>query len=666
MASLDYGAPDDLDFEGGAATNNPEISLDELYEAQAQSAANKVPARFYEYPAQESIAAGQRRGVEPLGLSPAALEPVFPHEFRKGDEQLLPEHDNDTITHLSAPEPTYSRSSGAPNLRLSALHISGIPITQLSTSRLFAYVTYFGAQPLGLEWIDDERAIVVFAEPEAARLAFEYLCPPGAGRFRKKKKVVLKQEGAAEGDASAAVKTEGEGAAAATGAGHNGEDAVIEIDDDDDEDLPEESTSAGVLSASELVELIAHIDAQVKGGAEGDEMNDDDGDLDVEPVIIVESILSRLLRPRLAHRLPLSLYTGPEREALSAIKENAGELANGAEQPLTMLDAAGNRIPIPADAPAIYREMAEQERQAAIMTPEARKLLALRGKLHVRFALDGRPDVKERHARKKSKWFSDHGFDAGREVVPRLLAVGPRGGKPEDVDDEHWARTGRAKEELFPDRVEPASLARRDAWEDREGAGFRGRGRGAARAVMDDLDDELERYSSRRDQGEDEDRWQNDRAGGPERPQSRIGFAEEGNELSLLERMGGRGGGGGRYRRSGGGGAADRERSPSRRDTYGDGNLAGTDEFGRERERKRDYNNGGGGSRANVKGRGSVRAALAWEDEADTKAAAASESRNLHSRLTTLGERVGERSGEAGKKLLARLGGATQEGAPSN
>lgn len=155
-----------------------------------------------------------------------------------------------------------------------------------------------------------------------------------------------------------------------------------------------------MLSASELVELIAHIDAQVKGGAEGDEMNDDDGDLDVEPVIIVESILSRLLRPRLAHRLPLSLYTGPEREALSAIKENAGELANGAEQPLTMLDAAGNRIPIPADAPAIYREMAEQERQAAIMTPEARKLLALRGKLHVRFALDGRPDVKERHARK--------------------------------------------------------------------------------------------------------------------------------------------------------------------------------------------------------------------------------------------------------------------------
>ncbi|KAK0563124.1 hypothetical protein OC844_002351 [Tilletia horrida] len=686
MASLDYGAPDELELEdrraalGGGTdagnnddefdadaamegiVNNPEVSLDELYEAQAQSAHNKVPARFYEYPAQEGIAAGGRRAIQPLGLNPAALEPVFPHELKKGDDQLFPAHDNDA-SHLAVPEITYSRTTGAPNLRLSALHIGGIPITQLSTSRLFAYVTYFGAQPLGLEWIDDERAIIVFAEPEAARLAFEYLCPPGAGRFRRKKKKVAGAQGDGDGEV-ARVKQEG----AEQGAAEAAQTKEAEMDgvEDGDDDMPQEIAAGGVLTSAELTELMQHLDAQTGAAAAEIDMEDEPS---VDPQTIDDAVLARLLTPRTAHRLPLSLYTGPEREALSAVQQavGAGEFGAGGDAPLTMLDAEGNRVPIPADAPAIYREMAEQERQSSIMTPEARKLLALRGKLHVRFALDGRPDTKERGARKKSKWFSDHGIDAGREVVPRLLAVGPRGMKDEEDP------FGRVKEELFPDRAAPPSLARPDAWEDDRADGARGRGRGSTRAVMDDLDAELDSYSSarrdrdddgadadgdgRRRSGRDADRWVNDRADEVDRPASRIGYVAQGGGSggnSLFERLGGAGGGS-RRRRGGGGGGADRERSPTRRDRFDEFGNGETDEFGRERRRKRDYAGGEGGG--NVKGRGSVRAALAWDDVDDK--------RPLQSRLATLGERMGG-TGEDGRKLLDRFGGAgADEGGPA-
>jgi hypothetical protein len=57
------------------------------------------------------------------------------------------------------------------------LHLTGNPISRLSTSRLFAFVTHYGAQPLGLEWINDTSVNVVFATPSAARLALEYICP---------------------------------------------------------------------------------------------------------------------------------------------------------------------------------------------------------------------------------------------------------------------------------------------------------------------------------------------------------------------------------------------------------------------------------------------------------------------------------------------------------
>lgn len=58
---------------------------------------------------------------------------------------------------------------GSSDLRTSVLNLQGTPITQLSTSRLFAYITHFKAAPLGLEWISDQSCNVVFASFSDAR-----------------------------------------------------------------------------------------------------------------------------------------------------------------------------------------------------------------------------------------------------------------------------------------------------------------------------------------------------------------------------------------------------------------------------------------------------------------------------------------------------------------
>jgi hypothetical protein len=67
---------------------------------------------------------------------------------------------------------------GGLDVRLSALHLSGPPITQLSTSRLFALITQWGAAPLGLEWVNDSSCVVVFANAIAALSALQLVSRP--------------------------------------------------------------------------------------------------------------------------------------------------------------------------------------------------------------------------------------------------------------------------------------------------------------------------------------------------------------------------------------------------------------------------------------------------------------------------------------------------------
>jgi Nuclear cap-binding protein subunit 3 len=59
--------------------------------------------------------------------------------------------------------------------RPNALLLHGHPIAHLPTKRIFEYVTHFGAEPLGLEWVDDTTCVLLFASSVAATTALSQL-----------------------------------------------------------------------------------------------------------------------------------------------------------------------------------------------------------------------------------------------------------------------------------------------------------------------------------------------------------------------------------------------------------------------------------------------------------------------------------------------------------
>lgn len=61
------------------------------------------------------------------------------------------------------------------DLRGNALFLTGTPISHLPTARIFAYATHFDAQPLALEWINDNSCILVFESQAQARSAHRQL-----------------------------------------------------------------------------------------------------------------------------------------------------------------------------------------------------------------------------------------------------------------------------------------------------------------------------------------------------------------------------------------------------------------------------------------------------------------------------------------------------------
>ncbi|KAF5390444.1 hypothetical protein D9757_005291 [Collybiopsis confluens] len=64
---------------------------------------------------------------------------------------------------------------GDPTLRGNALLLTGAPVSNLPTARLFAYATHFDSHPMGLEWIDDNTCILVFKSKAAARTGLRHL-----------------------------------------------------------------------------------------------------------------------------------------------------------------------------------------------------------------------------------------------------------------------------------------------------------------------------------------------------------------------------------------------------------------------------------------------------------------------------------------------------------
>ena len=72
----------------------------------------------------------------------------------------------------TGPPPEMPELYQGDRLRSEALHLEGAPISQLSTSRLLAYVSSTGANPRGIEWINDSRCVVVFDTYDSARDGF--------------------------------------------------------------------------------------------------------------------------------------------------------------------------------------------------------------------------------------------------------------------------------------------------------------------------------------------------------------------------------------------------------------------------------------------------------------------------------------------------------------
>ncbi|CBQ68396.1 conserved hypothetical protein [Sporisorium reilianum SRZ2] len=352
---LDYGSADTDPIAPAAAPMQDDAMDDDSREQPQQQG-----SRFYALPTDQAVEAGAQRGPAPLTSTEVNLD----------DAALV-----GTEQPSEAPDPP--AVEGGSDIRLETLLIEGLPITQLSTSRLFAYLTHFGAQPLGLEWIDDQRCKVVFADERSARLGLEYLLP-----------------------------------------------APSTADDDE------------MQSADDTAPL-PNIDTL----------------LEYDPDSWHSEYITSLVTPRKAHRVPAKLYTHVERQA--ALTE--------LDEQKRIQDAVSS---LPDDVPEIYREMEAADRRGKLESREVRDLQKLRSALWLRHAVTD-VDRKESRASTRSQWYKRHGYEAGREIVPKLLQVG-------EV---------RESVELFPDYNLAESAAHRES-----------RRRGDERRRMEQLDSELDRY----------------------------------------------------------------------------------------------------------------------------------------------------------------------------
>lgn len=64
-------------------------------------------------------------------------------------------------------------------LRPNAILMQGMPISNLPTSNIFAYVGHYDVKPIGLEWVDDVTCVLVFETRRAAVTSYASLVKPG-------------------------------------------------------------------------------------------------------------------------------------------------------------------------------------------------------------------------------------------------------------------------------------------------------------------------------------------------------------------------------------------------------------------------------------------------------------------------------------------------------
>lgn len=358
---LDYGSAQ------ADASVAPVAMQDDAMEDATGATSSHQGSRFYALPIDQAVEAGAQRGPAPLSSAADSLDDLA----LMGQEERFVAQDPPAV------------ESGS-DIRLDTLLIEGLPITQLSTSRLFAYLTHFGAQPLGLEWIDDQRCKIVFADERSARLGLEYLCPPPA--------------------------------------------AYLDITDEQPMPLPNIETL-----------------------------------LEYEPDSWHSEFITSLVLPRRAHRFPAKMYNHVERQAALVELEERKRTQEAVSS-------------LPDDVPEIYREMEQEDRKAKLESREVRDLNKLRSSLWLRHAVND-VDRKESRASTKSQWYKRHGFEAGREIVPKLLQVG-------EV---------RESVELFPNYKPSESDSQ-------------ARGGRDTRSMMDQLDSELDQHLASRDNDEEPQR----------------------------------------------------------------------------------------------------------------------------------------------------------------
>lgn len=111
---------------------------------------------------------------------PKKIMYAVPEEMQRKNDEIEYERNSPHAPTKEAPNmgtpPPAPPIEYGDSIRPVALHLEGELITQLSTSRLMAFVAYSGAQAKGVEWINDTRCVIVFESPERALEGLKHLC----------------------------------------------------------------------------------------------------------------------------------------------------------------------------------------------------------------------------------------------------------------------------------------------------------------------------------------------------------------------------------------------------------------------------------------------------------------------------------------------------------
>ncbi|KDN50876.1 hypothetical protein K437DRAFT_255051 [Tilletiaria anomala UBC 951] len=467
MADLDYGTPDpsargqdtpaQSSLEGTTASMHASSAAYEGAETQDAGMEGQEDLRqpkIYVLPVGQEIEASSSRDVRP-------------RPYVDEDEMmLLPPNPEEDLTPVpQQPNESVLDDVQLSQIRLSVLNLSGQPVTQLSTSRIFAYLTHCGAAPLGVEWIDDQSCNVVFKDFRGSRTALEYLILPKPWRVKVEDNGEIENKESFQFGGSA---VSGNGEAASP-------QAAGEAMEADDVDQFKVSGGRDPESLPDLEDM-----AKV---AEQETTFDEASDVDLGIA---------LLTCRKARPVPLRLFTPVERDSATKLFEIREEQARVEAEKSRVTQEGAAEEDGEDQRPEIYREMEREDRMQRYQDSAIYNVRRLVSSLYVRFSIKDH-DIKGKKSYKQSEWYRAHGRDAGRHVVGKLLEVGEYKDSREllTADEGGQDRSGsryRAQMDRLP---QPLSASASEL------QGRMGR-RYDRRAAMDALNDEMDDYARSR------------------------------------------------------------------------------------------------------------------------------------------------------------------------